>query len=49
MNIKKLETLSFQRLNSELKDDLNGADLDKDITSTSMNITPKPMKFNEFQ
>lgn len=36
MNIKKLETLSFQRLNSELKDDLNGTNLNKDITSSSL-------------
>ena len=36
MNTKELETLSFQKLNAELKDDLNGVYLHKDITSKSL-------------
>ena len=36
MNIKKLKTLSFQKLNTELKEDLDGTDLKKDITSSSL-------------
>ena len=36
MNIKKLETLSFQKLNAELKEDLNGFIIGNDVTSTSL-------------
>ena len=36
MNIKELKTLSFQKLNTELKEDLDGLDLKKDITSNSL-------------